>query len=166
MLVNTAIFLTGMFIGAVISLIAVIILGERYLRNKFLKPESKSVPDTVITRMKKVKDITNEQLELYNQSSGPQKNALDGKYKNGLVGRIKVLEEEKSSLLRSIIEDGFDPDVTILSDDGEVVTKKLSEFMADSGISMSSKNSEEAARLKQSKRFTLHKGGKDDGTIH
>ena len=166
MLEYIVIYLLGVFTGLIAAIAAVLIMGERSLRKKGLKSSSKATPAVVTARMKRVKEITNEQLELYSASSGPQKNGLDGKYKNGLVGRIKELEEEKADILRSIIADGFDPDVTILDDDGQVVTKKLSEFMVDSGINMTSKDSEEAKRLKQSSRFTLHRGGKDDGTTH
>jgi hypothetical protein len=149
-----AFYVLGILTGAVGMVTLTIYLGKRALDKRKAEGESPT--------KKKVKEITNEQLDLYSQVSGPQKNALHGRYKNGLNGRIKELEEEKSSILKSILTDGFDPEITVMDGAGVVTTVKLSEFMAESGITIEPKKTEPVS-TKQVGKFTVHKGGKDDG---
>lgn len=85
--------------------------------------------NSVQDRFNKVKDITKEQLDLQMQTEMPQKNSLDGKYKNQLSRRIKDLEEEKKTILSSILDDGFDPEITALNSESKMETMKLSTFL-------------------------------------
>lgn len=157
-----AFFILGMISGACLTVAATVLIGKRLL-NK----EPKKRPETVNERMKKVKELTQEQLDLQSGAQGPQKNALHGRYKNGLIGRIKELEEQKNDILRSILSDGFDPEITVMDGAGVVTTIKLSEFMAQNGITMPTKPA--PTSTKQVGKFTVHRGGKDDGggeTVH
>jgi hypothetical protein len=158
-----AFYILGILTGAVGMVTLTFYIGKRALDKRKAEGESPTKKvESVSSRMKKVKEITNEQLDLYSQVSGPQKNALHGRYKNGLNGRIKELEEEKSSILKSILTDGFDPEITVMDGAGVVTTVKLSEFMAESGITIEPKKTEPVS-TKQVGKFTVHKGGKDDG---
>lgn len=158
-----AFYVLGILTGVVGMVILTLYLGKRSLDKRKAEGESSSKKvESVSSRMKKVKELTNEQLDLYSQASGPQKNALHGRYKNGLNGRIKELEEEKSSILKSILADGFDPEITTVDQAGVVTTTKLSAFMAESGITVEPKKTEPTP-TKQVGKFTVHRGGKDDG---
>ena len=156
------VYLSGIISGIIATVVFTIYIGI-----KGMKKKKDADVDPIFDRMKKVKEITMEQIELQSGASGPQKNALHGKYKNGLIGRIKELEEEKNTILRSIIEDGHDPEISTVDDDGNVSKLKLSEFMAASGIKMDPKvpaNQSTESKTKNIGKFTVIKGGKDDGT--
>lgn len=158
-------YVLGIATGAIGIIALTLWLGKRAI-DKETKAKLPS-KESVSTRLKKVKEITNEQLDLQGAISGPQKNALHGKYKNGLIGRIKELEEQKVEILKSIITDGFDPEITVIDDSGVVTALKLSEFLGQNGITMPSKDSQPDAQTKQVGKFIVHKGGKDDsGTTH
>jgi hypothetical protein len=64
---------------------------------------------SVLERLKKAGECTQEQNAIAAQHSMPSSNALHSKYKNQLASRFKQLEEEKLEILRSIVTDGFDP---------------------------------------------------------
>lgn len=156
-------FVFGMFAGSALTVFITIHLGRRML-NKQRAAGPKAVADaaprnSVEERMKRIKDITNEQMELMQAQDHPQKNSLDGRYKNGLGAEIKALEEEKTELLISIIEDGHDPEVTTVDATGEIAKMKLSKFIADSGIKIPGKQAPKPSTGK----FTVVRGGKDDG---
>ena len=155
-----SIYVSGFITGMIASIIIAIYLGQRSLNKKGQPTDSKS-KESVTSRMKKVRELTEEQLGIQSNASGPQKNAMEGRYKNGLNAMIKELEEEKNELLKSIISDGFDPEITVMDPSGAVTSKKLSEFLAESGIVMEPKDS---TPDKPVNKFTVHKGGKDDGS--
>lgn len=160
-----AFFLVGMICGLILAVGIVLYLGKRVLQKKTQEVSSKlSISD----RMKRVKEISTEQLELAMRADGPQKNSLDGKYKNSMIGRLKALEEEKNDLLRSIIADGHDPELTTMNESGVVEKMKLSEYMAYMGISMTTNKQPEQPkvskpRTEQIGKFTVIRGGKDGG---
>ena len=123
-----------------------------------------------LDRMDRVRDITQRQLQLQAAIEQPQRNSIDGRHKNALVGELKALEEEKNLILQSIIADGLDPIVSTMSETGAVESLPLSEFMVKSGIPMPSNKDESLPETKVSNealkrvgKFTVHKGGKHDG---
>lgn len=158
-------FMLGLITGVYGTLTIITALGQRAL-NRRKRELEKSTPkmESVSSRMKRVKDITNEQLDIQSATAGPQKNAMHGKYKNGLISRMKELDEQKNEILKSIILDGFDPTITVMDTDGSVAEIKLSEFLAQNGIIIPPKGSQPPP--KPSSKFTVVKGGKDDGTTH
>jgi len=157
-------YLLGIVTGALGIVALFLYLGDKSLKEKEYKAATKpSSKLTVSERMKKVKSITDEQLELAQQADGPQKNALHGRYKNGISAQIKKLEEEKNQILSSIIEDGLDPEITTIDASGTISKMKLSEYMAYMGIKMQPKvNTEQKSKLERMGKFTVVKGGKDD----
>lgn len=159
-----AVYVLGMISGAMLMIVATILVGKRAMDKR--KESSAKKVESVSSRMKKVKELTAEQLELQSHAQGPQKNALHGKHKNGLIGRIKELETTKNEILKSIITDGFDPEITVLDETGVVTTIKLSEYLAQTGITIPPKNPPPSP-TRQVGKFTVYKGGKDDGgTVH
>lgn len=170
------VFMMGILTGAVGIVMLTLFLGKRAMDKK--KSDSADKRVSISSRMKRVKEITNEQLELAGIAETPQKNSLDGKYKNSLISKMKVLDEEKNNILRSILEDGYDPELTTMDSSGVVSQMKLSEYMAHMGISFKSAP-KTAAEIKSEKmsKFTVYKGGReeaeedfndddDGGTIH
>jgi hypothetical protein len=124
---------------------------------------------TVDERLLKVKELTDTQMSLQAQIETPQRNDLDGKYKNSLSREVAKIDEEKSELLNSIIKDGHNPSISVMGDDGVVETMLLSEFMIRLGMNVDIKKDEVKPTTKPSvvpskdkSPFTVHKGGKDD----
>jgi len=160
-----AFFVLGLIAGATLTVSGTIWYGARMLKRS--KEKLAAVPkDTKLSvgdRMKRVKEIATEQLDLLQQADGPQKNGLDGKYKNGLNRQIKQLDEEKNQLLVSILEDGHDPELTTMDSSGVVTKMLLSEYMAYMGIKMTPKKQPETPKTERIGKFTVVKGGKDDG---
>lgn len=158
-----AVYISGMVSGLVAAMFVIAYYGNKWNKQSKAKKE-----DPIAERMNRIKDITIEQMDLQGQASGPQKNALHGKYKNGLNAQLKILEEEKTTILKSIIADGFDPEISFMDGDGEISRIKLSEFLAQTGVIMDPKVPavKEEPKVKQVGKFTVHKGGKDDGTNH
>lgn len=160
-------FLLGVVAGACGLVATTMYIGmpKNMLKGNY-KPTENTEPSekkmSVNQRMTRVRDITEQQLNLLQMADHPQKNGLDGKYKNNLNAQVKDLEEEKKSLLVSIIDDGHDPFITTVDSTGVVTKIKLSQFMVDSGITMEPKASSEPKAKLQGK-FTVYKGGKDDG---
>jgi hypothetical protein len=147
-------YILGIFTGLLLVAVYVLVMAKKSL--KALK-----VDTSVKERMLKVKELTEQQLSLQQQTSMPQKNALDGKYKNGLIKEIEFLEEQKIDILKSIVKDGHDPEVTALTPEGETTRVKLSAFLAERGIDM--RDNEQPKN-----KFTVIPGGKGEGgeTVH
>ncbi len=157
-----AFYVLGIITGAIGTVTLTIYIGTRAVKKR---KEEQANPKklSVEGRMKRVKELQGEQLELAQRADGPQKNSLDGKYKNGLNGEIKRIEEEKTAILVSIIEDGYDPELTTMDASGVVTQMKLSEYMAYMGIKMQAKKSVATPKTERIGKFTVVKGGKDDG---
>ena len=127
-------------------------------------------------RLDRAAQITQEQAELMAQIDQPSKNALHSKFKNGLVAEAKRLEEEKTELLRSIIADGYDPEVTVQTPEG-MRRMPLTEYLASLGYDFrdaktpatdneaapKAEGTEEPAVRKVGNFFVI-KGGKPDTT--
>lgn len=144
-------FISGMVGMTVFALYA----SKKYAKTRDTK---KSLSD----RMKRVKEISVEQLDLASRAEGPQKNALDGKYKNTLIDELKALDEERNSILVSILKDGHDPELTTMDSSGTVSQMKLSEYLAYLGVDLGSK-SNDTSKAEKHHKFMVYKGGKDDG---
>lgn len=149
------VFFSGMIFGIVITIIGVLHIGNTSLKKK--NADKKSISD----RLAKVKELTESQLEMQGAASGPQKNALDGKYKNGLNATISKIEEEKAEILQSILDDGHDPEITVKGPDG-IEKMKLSAFLVQQGYNSAPKSKVEKAITKPKNPFTVVKGGKSD----
>ena len=168
-----AVYVLGFLTGAISLIIVTIAIAKRSFNKRKKELETGKKPESVGARLKQVKDITTEQLDLQGQISGPQKNGLHGRHKNGLVARLKELESQKTEILKSIVADGFDPEITVMDETGVVTNIKLSEFLAQNGVVMPPVVPKpEAPKVpagpppapKQHGRFMVHKGGKDDGS--
>lgn len=153
------IFVCGVVSGFMVAIVFMLEMGRRALSKKL---DTKVKTNTLTDRMKRVKDITTEQIELNRQIDGPQKNGLDGKYKNGLINKLKKLDEEKNDILKSILLDGYDPELTTMDTSGVVTQMKLSEYMVLMGIKMEPKKPTTGVRAEKVGKFTVVKGGKDD----
>lgn len=167
LLIIMGFYTLGLITGAIGMITLTIYVGKRALAKEKTKIGLTAVPSkpkqTVNERMKRIKDITDEQLEMMQSIDGPQKNGLDGKYKNGINSQIKLLDEEKNELLCSILEDGHDPEITTMDGSGIVSRMLLSEYMAYMGIKMAPKKTIETPKTERIGKFTVVKGGKDDG---
>lgn len=163
-----SLYILGMFTGALLFKIQQIRVGNETLKEKIKAASAKlNASSSLDDRMKRVREITEEQLDMLQRSDGPQKNSLDGRYKNRLNRTVKDLEEEKNDILRSILDDGHDPEITSMGPDGIVTKMKLSEFMVDNGISAAKTTKSDKAeepKTRQVGKFTIYKGGKDDGS--
>lgn len=168
------------FLGFILGLIAAasLFIGYGvYTLNKLKKIKTKLTEElksklegqddkraSIIARLKQAQAITEQQLDIRDATDQPSKNALHSRYKNGLVSDIKKLEEEKIAILKSILEDGFDPTISVRDENGQVKEYPLSHFV--NNVSTGEKLPEPAAGTKRVGKFVILKGGKDDGTVH
>ena len=103
------------------------ILQQLLEKTKSLKPLDPSVK----ARLEESFDITERQLSILGSLDMPQSGPLHGKHKNLLMHELKTLETRKMELLKSIIEDGYNPKLVIInSDSGERESVFLSEFLS------------------------------------
>ena len=171
----------GYVLGALSVLVAsyLVVLKEQR-KMVALANEVKTKQDTIKKnyeaarpRLKKAAQISERQLELYSASQQPSKNALHSKYKNDIIQEISTLEKEKREILRSIIREGLDPEVTLTDDgNGKKEIIKLSEYMAKNGIALEDPAvavptppaGAEGAKLAKNGKFFIIDGGKSDVT--
>ena len=175
-------FLLGYVLGMVSAVLLFIGYGYytlhkmKKLKNKIVEELKKKLAEatpsgediaakreSIIARLKQAQAITEQQLDIRDATDQPSKNALHSRYKNGLVGDIKKLEEEKLAILKSILDDGFDPTISVRDDNGDVRELPLSHFVNNSAATEKPTDPNAPKRVG---RFVIHKGGKDDGTAH
>lgn len=163
MIETVAAFIMGFLLGLGSVLAFVMHVGNQGLKKKKAELQEKvKKAESIDARMKRVKEITAEQVELASRADGPQKNSLDGKYKNGIIKEMKRLDEEKNTILKSILSDGHDPELTTIDEAGVVSRMKLSEYMAYMGIKMDPPK-QKTTKVEQIGKFTVIRGGRDDG---
>lgn len=134
--------MVSMFVlGLITAVLSVMAWG--FIRLRKLNNKVKSVADnlsskltgpkmtkSVKDRLSKSFDITERQIGLLGALDMPQSGPLHGKHKNQIVSELKALEEEKMSILKSIIDEGYDPKLVILNaSTGVRETVLLSEFL-------------------------------------
>lgn len=120
-------------------------------------------------RLKKAAEISNKQLELFAATQGPSQGALHSKWKNDVLHEIKELEKEKRDILRSIIKEGLDPELTLTEEANgkkETVVVKLSEYMKRNNIPLvdGSEIAQTTPEVVKNKKFFIIDGGKSDVT--
>jgi len=166
-------FLAGFILG--MTTMAALFVGYGYYTLRKLNALKKKIVDqvkgkldeqdkkreSIIARLKQAQAITEQQLDIRSATDQPSKNALHSRYKNGLIGDIKKLEEEKIAILRSILDDGFDPLINVRDENGEVRELPLSHFVNQAPAPEQDPNAP-----KRVGKFIVVKGGKDDGTVH
>jgi hypothetical protein len=164
-------FLTGFILGLFAG--ATMFVGYGYYALSRLKKSKDAIKavvkkkvneldskrESIIVRLKQAQALTEQQMNLRDATDQPSKNSLHSRYKNGLVGEIKKLEEEKVAILQSILNDGFDPVITVINDMGEREEYPLSHFVKGSQLAEPQEN-------RKPSKFVVLKGGKDDGTTH
>lgn len=133
------------------------------LKSKLLEQDGKR--QSIIDRLKRAQAITEQQLDIRAATDQPSKNALHSRYKNGLIGDIKKLEEEKISILQSILDDGFDPLINAVDENGNKQELPLSHFVSKAKTTVGEPEPDPSGPKKVG-RFVVVKGGKDDGTTH
>lgn len=141
------------------------------VKNDDLKKEREAYAK-VKPRLDRAAEITREQAELMAQIDMPSKNSLHSKFKNGLVAEARKLEEEKSELLRSIIADGFDPQITVQLEGEGLRQMKLSEYLTHQGYDVKPATktdsepapgeSKEEPSVRKVGNFFVIKGGKPE----
>lgn len=127
-------FAIGFLMGLVVSFIVTIYLTTRALNKQDQEDredihelmEKMELIGSVKYRYKKIEEITDKQLDLVSRVDRPSASAAHSRYKNDIVGQLKALEDEKVDIMRSIVDDGIDPNITI-SIDGEPQSMKMSE---------------------------------------
>ena len=146
--------------------------------------EKRSIIESVQSRLNEVHEIFAKQHALHAALDMPSKNATHSRYKNGLVGELKELEEKKYNILQSILKDGHDPIIGVVNEDGTKQDMKLSEFVAQYDGAEPSKEGEfppaasakvpeekdeideELDKGKKAGKFVVYSGGGKPDTTH
>lgn len=84
---------------------------------------------SVRARFLEVQKITDQQMSLLSGAERPSASALHSKHQNSIIGELKKLEEEKIAIFRSILQDGLDPNLSMIVD-GKPSTMKMSEAVS------------------------------------
>ena len=113
-------------------------------------------PKSLDARMKRINEIANIQLNLLSQMDTEQIPALTDVNKNHIRSLLKEIEDEKLVLLRSILDDGLDPEISTIDDAGVIAKTKLSDFMS------TRQPRKVDVKDRRIGKFTLYKGGRDD----
>jgi hypothetical protein len=123
-------------------------------------PEQK---DSIMKKLREAAGIAQIQMEMLAQLDLPSKNALHSKYKNELRFEIQDLENKKIGLLKAILAEGLDPAITILNDQGKPEEMLLSKYLAHNQARNSPPTDPNSPNARSVGKFTVIKGGKDDG---
>lgn len=169
-------FFTGFIFGIIFGWSVFLAYGL-HLANKVKNNKSAALTDTkaaediseltkkknsIYERLQKAADLAQTQRDLCSQAEMPSKNAVHSKYKNGLVHEINEIEKQKMEILKSILDDGFDPTITIVNEAGKQEKIALSAYLSTYGVPLSGDDE----KAKRRSKFVIYKGGKDDGTVH
>lgn len=124
---------------------------------------------SIVERLREAARIAEEQLALRAQAEMPSKNSLHSRYKNGLVGQLQDLEQQKISILKTVLGDGVDPLITVSKDGGGREEIKLSQYVAEAEEVLGSMGyvapqEQSQGGPKKAGKFIIYKGGKDDGS--
>jgi hypothetical protein len=173
-------FALGFMWGLIVAVGVGIAYGNYQLRklNKVksslledLKKKSASL-ESIRDRLIKASELTQIQSDLRSRAEQPSRNSLDSKYKNGLIGELNRLEQEKISILKSILADGHDPQITVISAGGEKQEMLLSAYVAEvQGIvgepeKQPLPSEDLAPGVRRVGKFIVVQGGKSDSTTH
>lgn len=144
--------------------------------NKLKQADHDKKYETIKPRLQAATQIGEKQMELLALTQQPSMNALHSRHKNGLMREVQALEDEKRAILRSILKEGFDPNLNVLDNRGTQTVIKLSDYMAEHGIPLEDTRDAEApkdakapaddpnAQVRKVGKFFVIKGGKDDKT--
>lgn len=124
-------------LGAITSLTAVMWFGLTRLKRLDAKRKEfaqqiankEKITGSVSDRINQALDICERQFDIMSGLEGPQNGPMHGKHKQVMGSELKRLEEEKMTIFRSILADGFDPNLGTVNEMGEKETIKLSEFV-------------------------------------
>ena len=111
----------------------------------------------------KIQEITREQFELFGSTQSPSTSALHSKHKNGIAGKLKELEEQKRTVMQSILDDGLDPEILVMDETGEKKSMKMSEAMGLSTVTEKAPVKTDSKSPRRGK-LTLVTGDKEDDT--
>jgi hypothetical protein len=160
---------TGIFLGYGIYHISKIRASQDGLVTQ-IKNKSKemiSKRDAIKDRLIKASEIAHSQAAMRAQIEMPSKNALHSKYKNDLIGEILQLEQEKLDILRTVLAEGYDPIITTITETGKREEMTLSAYVNLASSSLGSfKGGNDINVPKKTAKFTILKGGKDDGQVN
>ena len=111
---------------------------EKMLKHKIPLPPSMSAIKkvknevSINSRLSRAQEITEQQLNILYSLEAPQQNSLDGEHKNRMYHEVKRLEKEKWSILQSIVDDGHNPRVAIVDQNGELQKIYLKDYVVQS----------------------------------
>jgi hypothetical protein len=127
-------------------------------------------------RLVKASELANAQMDIRAQMEMPSKNALHSRYKNGLIGELQDMEQQKLDLLRTVLAEGFDPMITVINESGAKSEIPLSTYVDEATGVLSRHLGEtpppppsdatDPTQPRKAGKFFVYKGGKDDGTTH
>lgn len=152
-------FVLGLCAG-MIGFLVTFVATARRIKAQDEKRAGTPGKQTVEQKMARVKVVTERQLELLQLEAALRSKGQDD---INLQQQIIALEDEKFSLLESILADGSDPELTAVNTKGELQKMKLSEYLAhDMHANKPSPPKKVESKSQRLGKFTIIKGGKDD----
>ena len=136
-------FLIGLASGYLLCFITMLVIYVRASKNVKKKAGTESVADrttkllnqaeligSVKYRFKLITKLTEEQQNLVSRLEGPSSGPAFSKHRNSVYAQVNDLERQKSEIMETILEDGLDPKISMVTPEGETVDVKLSEYLA------------------------------------
>jgi hypothetical protein len=160
----------GFMVGSIFTLM--LISGYVYIKANQLikkaKAASNDLKDKLLNnselyekvkdRLKRLSDITQRELEIMGSMSYPSANATHSRHKNSLVSEAKALQEEKIAIMRSMVAEGLDLEMSVIDESGQSKKMKLSEFLGEQPVD----KTQQADKSSNKPKFTVLTGGKSD----
>jgi hypothetical protein len=182
---NIIIFLLGTFFGmgsfiaysyyqiSKIDKIKDTLISQIKTRVEEQKAKNLVTSATIKDRLFKASELAQAQMAIRAQMEAPSKNALHSKYKNGLIGELQDMEQQKIDLLRTVLAEGFDPLITVINETGAKTEIPLSTYVNEASVALGDSlgNSmtpppTDPTKPRKAGKFMVYRGGKDDGTTH
>jgi hypothetical protein len=156
-------------VGFFVSYLFLRLIKSQSFKRNLVTPEQLAVTpgfkekNQINMKLKQAQEIAIKVDELLTSINNPSKNALHSRYKNGLIGEIKILETQKFEILESVLKDGFDPIIAAKTlETSEPVKMKLSEFIARVKSSSNKRISNLENKIKTNRHLRLIKNEAKD----
>ena len=123
--------------------------------------------ESIQKRFAEIEKIREEQSSIIRALEGPSKGAAFSRFRNGAYSEVKKLEQECIDIMQSIVDDDFDPLLTV-DEGGEICKIKMSELIiklqtALDGEQSAIKTKNEKTDLKKPRtNLKLIEGGKNE----
>jgi len=85
--------------------------------------------DKVLKLLQQLRDVSEQQASLSLQLDRPSSNASHSRFKNEIVQKLKLLNEDRTRIMQEIVDSGADPVLRVIMPNGTTNDMKISEII-------------------------------------